>query len=340
LTLDENVCVIAEHTASPPRLLSYLRLFRAPNVFTAMADVVMGFCVAGAAAPPAALLLLLLASSLLYTAGMVLNDVYDYDIDLRERPQRPLPAGQIRVTTARRLGYGMLLAGLIAAWAAGYVPPQAGLPWRSGTAAMLLAVCVVAYDAWAKRTPLGPLFMGGCRFLNVLLGMSAARQLAPAGLAGAGYSAAELVAAGGIGVYIVGVTWFARTEADAKSSSPALLAATLIMFIGIALLGVFPNAASAPPLQLAKMPLRLALAPLTVWALLLALISFPVLVRCLAAAADPTSARVQTAVKRAILSLIVYDAAVTLAVAGPAWAMAVLVLLLPTTVLGAWVYST
>jgi hypothetical protein len=88
------------------------------------------------------------------------------------------------------------------------------------------------------------------------------------------------------------------------------------------------------------MNLGVVLPPRKVWMVLLALISFPVLVRCLIADTDPVPRKVQMAVKRAILSLIVYDAAVTLAVAGPVAALAVLALLLPTTVLGAWVYST
>jgi hypothetical protein len=69
-------------------------------------------------------------------------------------------------------------------------------------------------------------------------------------------------------------------------------------------------------------------------------VALPVVARCLHAAFDPIPRRVQTAVKRAILSLIVLDAAVTFAVAGPVAALIVLALLLPTTLLGAWVYST
>jgi 4-hydroxybenzoate polyprenyltransferase len=233
----------------------------------------------------------------------------------------------------------MLLTGLVAGWTAGFSSGEADITWRSGAIATGLAGCVVAYDAWAKRTPLGPVLMGGCRFLNVLLGMSAAPEAA-AGLATIGYSPAEFLAAGGIGVYIVGVTWFARTEADAKSSSLVLLMATVVMFSGIGVLAYFPAASGAPPLQLFEMNPGVVLPPRKVWMVLLSLLSFPVLVRCLAATADPVPARVQMAVKRAILSLILYDAAVTLAVAGPVWALAVLALLLPTTVLGAWVYST
>ena len=36
------------------------------------------------------------AMALFYTAGMILNDLLDYDVDLRERPERPLPSGRDR----------------------------------------------------------------------------------------------------------------------------------------------------------------------------------------------------------------------------------------------------
>jgi hypothetical protein len=322
-------------------MLAWLQLFRAPNVFTAIADIAMGYLfVAGAASPPAPLALLVVASCLLYTAGMVLNDVYDFEIDSRERPFRPLPSGRISVAAARRLGYGMLLAGAATGWIAGFSSGEAGLPWRSGVIATILAGCVVLYDSTAKRTPAGPLAMGACRYLNVLLGMSAAPRVAQEDAIVLGYDAAQLLVAGGIGLYIAGVTWFARTEANAKSSSLHLLGGTGVMLAGIALLAIYPALDSAPPLKLTAMHLGMALPPRSVWGVLLALIAFPVIGRCLAAVSDPVPDRVQTAVKRAILSLILFDAAVALAAAGPLYAIAIVALLLPAILLAAWVYST
>ncbi|HEY1068189.1 MAG TPA: hypothetical protein VGE52_18845, partial [Pirellulales bacterium] len=67
---------------NPPSLwLSYMRLLRLPNVFTAMADVLLGaFLVQDGDFPWLACALLLLSSACLYTSGMVLNDVYDIEI--------------------------------------------------------------------------------------------------------------------------------------------------------------------------------------------------------------------------------------------------------------------
>ncbi len=89
-------------------LRSYLALVRLPNVFTAMADVAMGFLFVQSRGwqwdpwwDSWTLATLLAASGLLYMAGMVLNDVFDLETDRHERPDRPLPSGRIPLTTAR-----------------------------------------------------------------------------------------------------------------------------------------------------------------------------------------------------------------------------------------------
>ncbi len=313
-----------------------MRLFRIPNVFTAMADVAMGFLfVHQSLQPVVVFVLLLIASSLLYTAGMVLNDVYDIEVDARERPNRPLPSGQIPVGWAKWLGYELLLVGAAAGWLAGYIlPVEAAAAWRSGAVATALAVAIVLYDAVLKKTLVGPLAMGACRFLNVLLGMSVAPLVAAGNSATLGYDVTQLLVAGGIGVYIVGVTWFARTEATA-SSRRQLISAVAVMMAGVGMLALFPWVGGNAP--------RLMLRPPMIWPLMLLLLVATIFRRCYSAILDPAPQLVQAAVKHCILSLIILDAAVTLAVTRPSepfWALGVLALLLPTLLLGKWVYST
>ena len=55
---------------------------------------------------------------------------------------------------------------------------------------------------------------------------------------------------------------------------------------------------------------------------------------------EPTPRRVQAAVKRCILSIILLDAAITGILCPWYYAVLVLALLLPTLVLGKWLYST
>src|SRR4051812_37355398 len=106
---------MANRPPNNSRLLAYLQLFRLPNVFTAIADVAMGFFLTQPvqSEPWLVFALLVAASSLLYTAGMVLNDVYDMGLDAIERPARPLPSGRIDWAHARRLGYRLLIAGVV-----------------------------------------------------------------------------------------------------------------------------------------------------------------------------------------------------------------------------------
>ena len=317
-------------------LVAYLQLFRIANVFTAMADVAMGFLfVQGAFAPLPVFGCLLAACSLLYTAGMVLNDVYDHEIDARDRPERPIPSGRVSLGTARGVGYGMLLCGVGLGWLSGFLGDLDGaIVWRGGAVASLLGVCVVLYDAVLKATPAGPVAMGACRFLNVLLGMSFAMPVAD-GWNVAGYGTHHVIVAGGIGLYVAGVTVFARTEAK-ESSTWRLWFGTAVMMAGIAVLGLLHRnlPADLPPrIQSDRFPDEY------VWVALLCLLAFSILRRSSTAAFDPTPRQVQLAVKHAVMSIIVLDAAVALEVAN--WyALAVLALLIPAFALGMWISST
>ncbi len=194
--------------------------------------------------------------------------------------------------------------------------------------ATTLAFAVLAYDRILKRTALCALVMGSCRTLNVLLGASAA--------AGPWHAIHYIVAAG-VGLYITGVTWFARTEARV-SSRVALAGASLVMALGLATLAYYPSAAD-DALELAWTPLN-AIEIGSRWYVLWGLLGLLILRRPVAAIADPSLRRVQLAVKECILSLIVIDAVACYAVRGVPWAIVILALLAPTLVLGRWIYST
>ena len=70
--------------------------------------------------------------------------------------------------------------------------------------ATLLALCILSYDAGLKHTWLGPGFMGGCRGLNLLLGMTHSAALAGP----IGWLAAVVY-----GLYVAGITVVSRSEA-------------------------------------------------------------------------------------------------------------------------------
>jgi 4-hydroxybenzoate polyprenyltransferase len=143
----------------------YLELVRPANVATALADILAGYAVAGMP-DNRSLAWLLLSTAGLYAGGVVLNDVFDRHVDRLERPERPIPSGRVPTPAAAALGGALLTLGGMSAAVAN---PTAG------SIASLLAACIVLYDAWGKRQGLvGPLNMGMCRGLNLLLGIAAA----------------------------------------------------------------------------------------------------------------------------------------------------------------------
>lgn len=315
-----------------------LRLMRLPNVFTAIADVLMGFVFARHSfSPGGALACLVMASGLLYTAGMILNDVFDLEVDRIERPKRPLPSGQIAVAQARALGFVMLLLGIGFGWLAGYLYqrdalPPIQFPWRSGAVATALAVAVLLYDAILKKTPLGPLNMGLCRSLNVLLGMSLGGP-PPGGevTLWLEFTIAQVIVAAGLGLYVVGVTFYAKSEAE-QSNTLRLLLGVVIMCAGVGLLGLAANFTT------------LVIKPNWVYWALLGLLTATIVRRATMAAFDGSPPVVQGAIKHAILSIIMLDAAVCVA-SGPkdnfiVYGVVVVALLAPALLLGKWVYST
>ena len=318
------------------KLLPYLQLVRLPNVFTAMADITAGYVfVRGDLSPPSSFALLLIASSLLYMAGMVLNDLFDVQQDSEERPHRPIPSGNVSQAAASSLGWGMLLAGVAVAWIPGFLSAgseSAGVPFRSGVIATILAMCIVAYDAMLKRTVGGPVFMGACRFFNILLGMSVASQVACGGpQLLLRYEYGQILVAGAVGIYIAGVTWFARTEAK-ESSKLQLSAALFLMMAGLLMLASYPWMPDKPAIHFRGLNV-------TMWQGMVVLLAVTIGRSALMAVLTPSPERVQYAVKTAIMSLIIVDGAICV-VAGPVFAIGVLALLVPSYLLGRWIYST
>jgi len=294
----------------------YAQLVRLPNVFTAFADI----CLAALAAhilPEKWLpfVLLLLASGCLYCGGMVWNDFFDIDQDRKERPFRPIPSGQVPRERAGRLGVGLLVMGVGLATVAGV--SASAWNWVPVAFSLALVAAILLYDAWLKRTWAGPLGMGACRFLNVLLGASVAAD---------GAAPWSVHAAAVVGLYIVGVTWFARTEARASKQS-TLAAAALVMLAALLL---------ALPMPLWLQPPE-ASSPLFPY--LLAALGLLVGIPAGEAVARPAPAQVQAAVKRAIMGLVVLDAVLATALAGSI-GLVILLLLLPALYLGRWLYST
>ena len=307
-----------------PRLLAFAQLVRLPNVFTAFADIALAACVGLAVtpgSPPEAfwfrVALLALASGALYLGGMVWNDFFDRAEDAKARPFRPIPSGRVGVRTAALLGFALIAVGLALAAAAG-LPGYGDWNPEPLTYAAVLAGLIFLYDGWLKHFPVGPVAMAACRFLNVLLGLTAiGDDVFPTPL--------RIHLAGVVGLYIVGVTWFARTEEG--PSRPAHLAGAASV-IGLSLVLALLFRAHAP-----------ANSGTVLFPYLLVGFGFLVGLPISRAIRKPGPREVQAAVKRCVLGLVALDAVLATAFLGAA-GLAILLLLPPALLIGKWVYST
>jgi 4-hydroxybenzoate polyprenyltransferase len=265
-----------------------VELVRPANVATALADVLAGYGVAGLG-DHGALPWLLVATSALYAGGIVLNDVFDRDLDRVERPERPIPSGRVSTATAAWLGGGLLLTGILAASAANRT---------AGLIAVATAATILLYDAWGKRQGLlGPVNMGLCRGFNLLLGVAAV----PAALLVAWPLAFLPI------TYIAAVTALSRGEVHGgrrEVAAFALISLSLVLIAaGLLAIGRASWAGVA-------------------WVLIL---GWRVLPAFWTAYRTPGAGPIRHAIKTGVLSLALLDAAVGAAYAGALYSLVILV---------------
>ncbi len=138
---------------------AFIRVTRPHNAVVAGLTALLGYLIAtGTLTPPSLLLAVVVA--LITAGGNVINDIYDVEIDRINRPERPIPAGEISLAGAKVYTV-MLFAG--------------GIALATLTTALCLAIALanavilIAYAFWLKRTPvLGNLavaYLAGSVFL-------------------------------------------------------------------------------------------------------------------------------------------------------------------------------
>src|SRR3954451_3822905 len=143
---------------------AHLALARISNSPTVASNVLAGAALAGGLPAmsedglPGILPLALLAISMLclYTAGMYLNDLFDYASDRERRPSRPLPAGRVSRAEAGVVAFALLALG------SALLLPLGTTAFASG---LVLLAFIVGYDAWHKSNPLSPVVMAACRVM-------------------------------------------------------------------------------------------------------------------------------------------------------------------------------
>lgn len=198
------------------------RLLRLPNLLTVPGDPLVGFLLVTQGSGSLLPGLWAAATSLcFYAAGLIINDLCDIETDRKERPDRPLPSGQIRPLAAGVIALLLLGAGQA------FCCTLDSQAWWIG---FMLVLTIFLYNIGFKNIPvIGPLTMGACRGLNVLLGASAVPAIEP-------LPAALLLAVATIAGYIAAVTHIARHEMASKAIGDERWIPAVVLVFGFALL--------------------------------------------------------------------------------------------------------
>jgi UbiA prenyltransferase family len=179
------------------------RLGRVSNLPTVWSNILAGTVIAGGEPWRVSTLLAAAGISLLYIAGMYLNDAFDRDIDAKERPERPIPSQLVSAGAVFFGGFSFMLAGLgFVLWAS--TASSAPGRWQPMFAGIFLAGAILFYDWNHKGNPLSPFFMGLCRVLAYVT----------AGYVAVAAPALELFLIAAVSFcYLVGLTYAAKQEA-------------------------------------------------------------------------------------------------------------------------------
>ncbi|MBU3026995.1 UbiA-like protein EboC [Zobellia galactanivorans] len=209
--------------------LGYARLARPANLPTAAADILAGVAIGGVFVGGVQsdfigssvflnVVYLVFSSVFLYAGGVILNDVFDFKLDKVERPERPIPSGVVPLRSAAIYGGLTLTIGVGLAFLVSQL---------SGIVALALALAILLYDAVAKRYDFfGPLSMGLCRGVNLLLGMSV--------LGNFDYWFMALIPI----VYIFAITLISRGEVHGKNKKHIVLAGVLYATVVLAVASI------------------------------------------------------------------------------------------------------
>ncbi|GAA4105282.1 UbiA-like protein EboC [Mucilaginibacter panaciglaebae] len=291
------------------KLTVYLRLMRPANIVTSVADVLAGIAIAGyfyhlnfntTSFYP--VVLLCLSTMGLYGGGIVFNDVFDAELDKVERPERAIPSGAVTLREATFLGAFLLL------WGIGFAFSYSN---HAGALAVAIAFFALLYNKVSKHYSfVGPLNMGICRGLNLLLGISISVPM----LTEFYYLAIFPV------IYIFSITMISQGEVHGGNKRN--------LYIGGVLYAIVICAIAYYAIAQGKSETFIVLLPF-IWLIYRPLAN---------AIKDPIGPNIGRAVKAGVINLILMDAAWAAAF-GAMWAALFIVCLLPVSIRFAKVFA-
>jgi 4-hydroxybenzoate polyprenyltransferase len=289
------------------KFVSFLRLARPANILTAIADILLGYAISGSVlhsdslfyfsvADYQSLSFLILSTIGLYAGGIVFNDVFDAELDARERPERIIPSGKVSKKSAIIFGVCLYLGAIVSSSLV-------------STTSLLFAFAIIAlslfYDAVGKRWFFGPINMGLCRSMNLFLGMSA---VVPALSINWHLVLIPLL-------YISTITWISRGEVVGSRSSFLFFSLGVYVLLSFAILILAINFSDH---LFTTLPFLFFFFMFT---------SVPLV----KAIKEPSANQIRHIVRAGVLGLILLDASIAVSFAGWAYAL-MIVLLLPISI--------
>ena len=183
----------------------YLQLVRIPGIFTAFSNILFGFFLVQDGISDFSLLIpLLSASGFLFMSGMIFNDYFDYNIDKKERPFRPLPSKLISKKFALFLGIAFVIIANVSSLSVGL---------QTLFVSLILTVLILSYDLGLKKiNVLGIIVISLIRIFNVILGTT---------IVSLNFDILYFVIP--IGIYVVGLGFLAKNETSISSKTTYIM---------------------------------------------------------------------------------------------------------------------
>ena len=144
------------------QLKTLFELGRISNLPTVWSNVLAGVVIAGGTIGLQSTSILIASLSLFYIGGMFLNDAFDTEFDIIERPERPIPSKKITQKMVFVIGFILLILGIFLLYIEAFTTNVFNLNLILFLG-MLLSAFIIIYNKYHKNNPYSPLIMGFCR---------------------------------------------------------------------------------------------------------------------------------------------------------------------------------